>query len=670
MERHDGIQFRFRHGRQPDQGRRDTFFPQQGVVFTSTGALPAGIAPNTIYWPAYINGAVTDPFLCTQRAYASRVERNGTQPNWAANAKYVAGSSVVMSNGVLYMCVQSGASAASGGPSGTGSTIVDGTCQWENMSVPFANQGSGTITAYPVNACFPSTGWHCGDQYGDPIWVGPGARPAIFPGHDFSYLTTRSKFTPCYNINAGFQTTNMAVPLFAPNKNFGGIQWAMSTGGDGAADQRIGYISNNEVVTLYNPKDPYYLRATVQAALSFSNFPFSYMNDEAGGQPFVGNNGTNGTGVPYANLPPLLPAWAGNNTPGRGGTTFGRGANWLPWSGAIQDQAGYGGQYYSTPDGSHMPALWQIAYLKTGRPCFLEQAVQMANSQCFMGYLTKRQTLGGTTYYCIINGASGACQLRAWAWAWRSLCQALYMLPAQHVFYPVLRDYYNDNAAYQAGRLATFPPQQAKFGIVNCLDHGSSTGAKGHLAPWMGYFVHMVVAMEVWRGGLTGPTAGNNLGKLLDYMGAAWSLYAPSVSPNAINYISAYDLVYSPVSGGAGGWASTYTTAPALFAASIQDGAIPGPAFFADEMYDQNATGGRLTANFPANCNWYGSVARAALTMHKLVRPNDPTVAAVLAACLASTHAATGISLSTAGIQWYGTKNGVISNFQTNAVWV
>ena len=644
----------------------NSFFPQQGVVFASTGALPAGISANTIYWPAYVNGGNRDPYLATQRAYASRIEKNGPQPNWAPNAKYGANGSVVINNGVIYMCVQSGTSAASGGPSGTGPAIVDGSCKWENMTVPFGNQGSGTISAFPVNACFPSTGWHCGDQYGDPIWVGTGTRPAIFPGHDFAYLTTKSKFTPCYNINAGFQTTNMAVPLFAPNRNFGGITWALSTSGDGAGDQRIGYISNFSVASIYNPKDPYYVRATIQGALCFSNFSLSYMNDEASGQPFVGNNGTNGTGVPYANLPPLLPGWAGSNTPGRPATVFGRGDSWLPWSTAVQDQNGYGGQYYSNVDGSHMPALWQVAYLKTGRPCFLEQAIHMANTQCFAAYQTK-QTLGATTYYCIVNGAPNACQLRAWAWAWRSLCQAVYMMPAKHIFYPVLRDYYNDNAAYQALRLATFPPQQAKFGIVSCLDHGSATPTKGHLAPWMGYFVYIVVTMEVWRGGLTGPAAGANFGRLLDYMAAQWHLYDSSIDPNAINYISAYDLVYSPVSGGAGGYAQTYTTAISLFNASVQDNAIPGPPFITS-MFDANGTGRRLHANFPENCNWYGSIARAALTMHKLVRPNDPTVAAVLASCLAATQAATGISASTAGIQWYGVQGGVISNFQTNAI--
>ena len=104
----------------------------------------------------------------------------------------------------------------------------------------------------------------------------------------------------------------------------------------------------------------------------------------------------------------------------------------------------------------------------------------------------------------------------------------------------------------------------------------------------------------------------------------------PPVDPNAINYISNYDIVYSPVSIGDGGGAQCYTDAKALFAASYAAKACKGPPFI-DYLYDQNqGPDQHLRANFPAHCNWYGSVARAALAMHSLVRPSNTLVSSLL----------------------------------------
>ena len=175
---------------------------------------------------------------------------------------------------------------------------------------------------------------------------------------------------------------------------------------------------------------------------------------------------------------------------------------------------------------AHKPNPEQIAYLKTARPCFLELAIQNANTQCFITYQAK-QTLNGVTRYCLINGNYGSGQLRGWAWAWRDLCQGLFMCPDDHIFKHVLSDYYNDNIGYQAERLATFPPPQAVFGMLNVLDHGN-TDRKGHMSPWMLYFLFLVVGMEAWRGGQTGVTSGKQFDALLDYMGNHWKLYDPA----------------------------------------------------------------------------------------------------------------------------------------------
>lgn len=56
-----------------------------------------------------------------------------TAPAWAATTSYLLGAQVV--NGAkVYQCAQSGTSAGSGGPTGTGTGIVDGSCKWNYLS--------------------------------------------------------------------------------------------------------------------------------------------------------------------------------------------------------------------------------------------------------------------------------------------------------------------------------------------------------------------------------------------------------------------------------------------------------------------------------------------------------------------------------------------------------
>jgi len=49
---------------------------------------------------------------------------------WAASTAYALGARVLHDSGRTYSCTTAGTSAASGGPTGTGSAIVDGTVRW------------------------------------------------------------------------------------------------------------------------------------------------------------------------------------------------------------------------------------------------------------------------------------------------------------------------------------------------------------------------------------------------------------------------------------------------------------------------------------------------------------------------------------------------------------
>jgi hypothetical protein len=83
---------------------------------------------------------------------------------WAASTTYLVGNQVVL-GGNIYVCDTDGVSASSGGPTGTGTNIVDGTTRWDYVSAvgtntigaSLADQQAG-ITCDPANFMF-ATVW-------------------------------------------------------------------------------------------------------------------------------------------------------------------------------------------------------------------------------------------------------------------------------------------------------------------------------------------------------------------------------------------------------------------------------------------------------------------------------------------------------------------------------
>lgn len=66
--------------------------------------------------------------------------------NWAATTAYTVGALVLNDSGKTYVCVTAGTSAGSGGPTGTGSGITDGTVVW-NFSVAFVFKAMANLAA-------------------------------------------------------------------------------------------------------------------------------------------------------------------------------------------------------------------------------------------------------------------------------------------------------------------------------------------------------------------------------------------------------------------------------------------------------------------------------------------------------------------------------------------
>jgi hypothetical protein len=275
-------------------------------------------------------------------------------------------------------------------------------------------------------------------------------------------------------------------------------------------------------------------------------------------------------------------------------------------------------------------------------------------------------TLGSTSYYCVPNAGIGI-QERAWAWALRSLCQAVYVIPAAHPFEPVLRDYYDDNAAFHATYYAQYVPSQARaLGLLNVLDAGGT--ANGHIGPWEQFFVFLCIAMETWRGGLTGHETGKNWASVLKYMNNFWKIYRGSL-PGSMYYAGLYQLVYSPNSQDL---TTAYQHPLEVLTASFNSGYNPelSPPYPSGGLYDPNGTGSDylLVASYPRNCNWYGSIARAAMKMVSVADPSNKVVAAMLQELITYTSQATGIGTKTAGIQWHGPAPKLIENYQTFAI--
>jgi parallel beta-helix repeat protein len=76
-------------------------------------------------------------------AYIEAYNFQGFSP-WQANQIYTV-DDVVSNGGNVYSCVQRGVSASSGGPTGTGTNIVDGTVRW-NYAGAVASYGGGRIS--------------------------------------------------------------------------------------------------------------------------------------------------------------------------------------------------------------------------------------------------------------------------------------------------------------------------------------------------------------------------------------------------------------------------------------------------------------------------------------------------------------------------------------------
>jgi hypothetical protein len=89
---------------------------------TGKNAVPSGVAAQAFQ----VTGVQEVPIVGISTAAIA------TPTNWAPSTAYSVGNVVVNSNR-MYRCSDDGTSASSGGPSGSGNGVVDGSVQWDHL---------------------------------------------------------------------------------------------------------------------------------------------------------------------------------------------------------------------------------------------------------------------------------------------------------------------------------------------------------------------------------------------------------------------------------------------------------------------------------------------------------------------------------------------------------
>ena len=89
---------------------------------------------------------------------------------WSSNHAYVAGA-YIQNSGNIYWASTAGTSASSGGPSGTGTSITDGTVTWQYVTTYFNAYNTWNIfnTAQQVTVLWPNHGLSVGQA----VWIAP-----------------------------------------------------------------------------------------------------------------------------------------------------------------------------------------------------------------------------------------------------------------------------------------------------------------------------------------------------------------------------------------------------------------------------------------------------------------------------------------------------------------
>lgn len=411
-------------------------------VFSSTGTLPTGIAPNRPYYVIKQDN-VFFPERCTlwtRRAYQSAFLNTNSpwtagkvQGAWNQSNNVYTGT-LNTSNWALntwWAAVTPGTSGTTA-PSGTG-PVVDGSVTWEQMNVRFVDQGTGTISAWPVLDVSPYTQTLlCDEATTDPLWLGTGPAPNVEVQLDLTYHLRYARALPPYDLTI----TRLYADNYETWQGFSAAEPCVAQSiddfGDDPGTNLVGYLNVHATNALLQQRNVKVQRYVRDEALRWPHH-WTTIEDPRSMMPVVCTPGpgavpgTAGAAGTYSGMGPSLP-----------GFYFAQPAITTAVGGFSGPAIGFNASYYSAKyrrycDPSHLPAMWVLPYHKTARTIFLDNGVGLTNAAAMAG--SNQQTgspvlkLGTKTYYTV--GVTDN-QVRGCGWYVRCLGTIDDVLPATH----------------------------------------------------------------------------------------------------------------------------------------------------------------------------------------------------------------------------------------------
>lgn len=423
-------------------GFDDVARPKFGPPFrvSSTGTLPTTLSAGQTYFPLFHGGqAHTEAALCPFGKIFPEFSKS-VAGAWQPN-QYVNQGDRRTIDGLHAEAKNSGTTGGSL-PSGT-QDIVDNQVTWFIHNVRIRG-GSGQLRIYPIVQILVHGSQVCGDNDCSPVRIG-NSSPEMMFGQDFEHLTTRCWIVPPFE------------PLSLPNENFTPRAYSIGTPwirgvrdindyGDNPGDWRIGWAQNTGTWGIYNPMDRNIWRRTRLEAASFADYPHTYHDQRSMGT-IVGNKGPNDDNVPFPGLPACNDRFAihFNVSPGNPG-----------WSGDAKNKVSsfYSHRYAMPTEGSHMPHSPSMAYRTTGRPIFLDQLVDLANSTLLAQPDGREHVFeGGRNWSRVLtNNFENAFQPRTVAWSLKGTYLAELLSPDSLPEKALFKKYNDDNADYLAAK--------------------------------------------------------------------------------------------------------------------------------------------------------------------------------------------------------------------------
>ena len=243
-----------------------------------TGAADNYVRTVLPFSGSHKNGSTDKLFACTSSGIWDVSLQGAVTTAWAGSTGYQTGSATAVASfvtndsGKVYVCTVSGTSASSGGPTGTGSGIVDGSCTWNYIgsnSAPTKLVSFGTTTGdagYGTYTVMSTPGGrfliYCDEENGMYVWSENGsawsqvaADTTVLWQPSTAYVTGDSVVNDSparvYKCTSGGTSASSGGPTGTGGSiSDGSATWAYQHAqasnaiGPSLADQRLGYTGD------------------------------------------------------------------------------------------------------------------------------------------------------------------------------------------------------------------------------------------------------------------------------------------------------------------------------------------------------------------------------------------------------------------------------------------